>query len=59
MDVGAARRNGDELGVIAMSWARVAADGDFPGVCGCWVEVMSSGLVVLPTSCRSASYGEG
>jgi hypothetical protein len=59
MDVGAGGRNGDESGVIAMSRACVVAAGDLPGVCGGRVDVMSSGFFMLPTSCRSASYGEG
>jgi hypothetical protein len=58
MDVGAVGTTGDESGVIAMSWESVVAAGDLPGVCGC-LDVMSSGFVVLPTSCRSASYGRG
>ena len=59
MDIGAGGRKGDDSGVIAMSWARVEALGVLPGVCGGRMEVMSSVFVVLPASCRRASYGEG
>ena len=59
MDVGAGGRKGDDSGVIAMSWARVDASGVLPGVWGGRVDVISSVSVVLPTSFRRASYGEG